>query len=256
MASWNTKRQVAIGSVIGGIILLAIGIPVYFTFFNKKPTCFDGKQNQNELGIDCGGACAKICAFESKEPILIFERFFPIAPGTVSTLALIENANQGVFARKAIYQFKVYDKEGLLLEERIGETYIPPNKIFPIFEHSFFVGEGTPAKATFTFGYPIPWERGNYVEPELKIENQFSKVVDGKPLVEADIRNSEVYDVKDIVIVAIVYDKDGNAIGVSQTIVPKLRARSAERITFTWNEPFKTEAQKIELLPRAKPRNF
>ncbi|MDP6250283.1 MAG: hypothetical protein QGH26_05690, partial [Candidatus Pacebacteria bacterium] len=60
--SWSSKNR---SIYLGGLILILVivfALPVY-NIFNKEPTCFDGKQNSNERGVDCGGGCEKICGF-------------------------------------------------------------------------------------------------------------------------------------------------------------------------------------------------
>ncbi|MFH1188626.1 MAG: hypothetical protein V1652_02145 [bacterium] len=39
------------------IVSCVLSICCYLLFFTKYSTCFDGIQNQQELGIDCGGSC-------------------------------------------------------------------------------------------------------------------------------------------------------------------------------------------------------
>ena len=42
-------------------IVFVIGFLFYKVFLEHSPTCFDGIQNQGEIGIDCEGPCEKIC---------------------------------------------------------------------------------------------------------------------------------------------------------------------------------------------------
>jgi hypothetical protein len=38
-------------------LILAIGVGIYFIINGQQPNCYDGAQNQGEIGIDCGGPC-------------------------------------------------------------------------------------------------------------------------------------------------------------------------------------------------------
>ncbi len=254
--SWSNQRQLIIGLVTFFVAALGISIPVYNIFFNKTPTCFDGLKNQNEKDIDCGGVCEKVCLFDSKELVTVFTRFFEASQGVYNVVSLVENANQGVFVNPAKYSIKLYDGEGILLNERIGAVYIPPNKTFPIFEHSFALGEQIPKRATLTFESELLWQKGALVEPVLKVENQSLDTIEERPFVEATIRNTEVYEVKNVQIVAIAYEKNGNVIGSSQTLVPFIRAGSTERIIFSWNKPFSGTVAKVDIIPMVKPKGF
>ena len=56
--SWAAKKQLtyllfALVAVAGLIAAIWLNI--------TAPSCTDGKQNQDEQGIDCGGVCAKEC---------------------------------------------------------------------------------------------------------------------------------------------------------------------------------------------------
>lgn len=254
--SWSNQRQLIIGIVTFFVVALGTGIPAYFVFFHKEPTCFDGIKNQDEKDVDCGGVCEKVCLFDSRELITVFTRFFEASKGTYNVVSLIENANQGVFVNPARYSMKLYDAEGVLLSERIGEVYVPPNKVFPIFEHSFSLGEQIPKRAVLIFENDLSWQKGTLIEPVLKVENQSLDTIENRPFVEATIRNTEVYEVKNIQVVALVYEKNGNAIGASQTVIPFIRAGSTERVIFSWNEAFPTDVAKIDIVPIVKPRGL
>lgn len=43
------------------LIFLSILLFSYFKLSYKEPTCFDNIQNQNEIGVDCGGGCSLQC---------------------------------------------------------------------------------------------------------------------------------------------------------------------------------------------------
>jgi len=87
-----------------------------------------------------------------------------------SVTALIENPNVSAEAYSVPYIFKLYDDEGLLVSEYIGETFIPANKTFPIFSGTINVGNRIPTKTVFEFT-----EKPNWLEtapdPEVFIEN-------------------------------------------------------------------------------------
>ena len=256
MASWGAKRQLIYISISLLILIVLVGIPIYYKYLNIAPTCSDGRQNQGEKGIDCGGPCAKLCSDESKDPLTVFERISQVAPGMYSVLAMVENNNQGVYAGDAQYVFKTYDKDNVLLDERFGNTFIPPSKQFPILEHSVFTGERTPAKTSFSFLYPINWQRGDVKEPSLEVLNIVSTSTDTLPQITAQLQNNEVYAVKNIQAIVIIYGEDNNVIGISQTIVDSLDPKSKTSITFTWNGPFSGKVSKIDIIPRATPREF
>lgn len=53
----RTAKQVLIIAIAIAIAALLLGA-IYFLFFISDPTCNDGKRNQGEEDVDCGGPCA------------------------------------------------------------------------------------------------------------------------------------------------------------------------------------------------------
>ena len=97
----DTKRLTII--VIYIFLFLAIGTGGYF-LFHAAPTCMDGKQNQDETGIDCGGICAMAC-METVigEPIVIREvMVLPVENGVYDVVARIYNPNNTVGAESFV----------------------------------------------------------------------------------------------------------------------------------------------------------
>jgi hypothetical protein len=60
MISWSKKRQTFYIVTAMVFFILVVGLPVFFATY-KPPSCSDGKQNQNEKGVDCGGPCSVLC---------------------------------------------------------------------------------------------------------------------------------------------------------------------------------------------------
>lgn len=255
--SWSSQKKIIYISTLSLIALVIIGVPVYFKYFNIAPTCFDNKLNQDERDIDCGGVCAKLCPFESRDPILLLERLYYGSPGTYSALALLENTNQGVFAREVSYAFRIYDKNNILLFEIPGTTFVPPGRVFPIFISPILTGNREAVKAVFQItDSQINWERGSFSEPDLDVVNVSRAGDDNQTIIEADVFNNEVYPVRNTQVVAIVYDNNKNAIRASATKIDYISPKDKARVIFTWNESFTFDISKIDIVPRPYPRDL
>ena len=61
--------------IVGGVVAIIAGYFVYTVLFKVDPTCFDGKKNQDERGIDCGGVCALVCLADAKTVVPIWSRY-------------------------------------------------------------------------------------------------------------------------------------------------------------------------------------
>jgi len=112
----NGKRlakQLIYGSVFAGILFLIL-LSFYNSNFKPAPTCSDGKQNQGEEGVDCGGPCAD-CAirdlFEFKADRTQI-RYFPADPEGKTTVFYFElkNLNLNYGADFFYYYIDLFDK--------------------------------------------------------------------------------------------------------------------------------------------------
>jgi len=256
MASWSQKKQSLYGILAVFLIGLIVGVTVYYKYFNQKETCFDGLKNQNEVNVDCGGVCAKVCTEEVKDLLVQYERFFLAAPQTYSLLASVENLNQGIYAKEMRYVFKTYDRDGVTLDERYAKSYVAPNTTFPITEYGVYLGERIPTKTTISFLGPIDWQRGSFDEPQISVINIRLNGENEKPSAEASIKNNEVYEIRNIKVIVVVYDVLNNVIGTSSTLVERLGAKSSQSISFTWNKAFDTTPSRVDMFPRVLPRDL
>lgn len=255
---WGKRRKFIIFGTMGIIVVLFISVFIYKQFLNKAPSCFDNIQNQDEVGIDCGGVCALLCPAESRPPIVSYSRLFKIGPGAYSALALVENPNQNVYSKNMSYVFKVYDISNVLLFEVYGNTFIPPGRIFPIFEHSILTGNRQASKITFEIldKENIRWEKGDYQDPLVKVSNVSNDLVDTRSRITADIENNEVYPLRDMQVVAVIYDIQGNAHESSSTVVDYVSPNDKAKVSFTWNYAFDFDISKIDIIPRVTPRSW
>ena len=231
--SWSRKRQIVIAVIVIGFLFL-LGWFVDFLFFNIKPTCFDGKQNGNETGIDCGGQCALVCSSQTKDPIVEFARLFKSLRG-FSAVARVENPND-LISQKAEYSFKLYDQNGEMIAERTGTTFIPRQKTFAVFEPNIETGNLEPAKVLFSFK-PIMWEKSDYNEPFLDIQDEKLSGEKTNPKLSANVLNTTVREVNGAELISILYDDAGNAINASKTVIPKILPNEKFGVTYTWPYP-------------------
>src|SRR4051812_16297533 len=117
MSLWATQRKLTYISILIAFLLIVIALPSYY-FIYQPPSCSDGKQNQSEQGVDCGGPCTVLCPALALDPVVYWARFFPSTPGNYSVASYIENPNLGSYALNVPYTFRGYDSEGVQILER------------------------------------------------------------------------------------------------------------------------------------------
>lgn len=249
--SWSSERKNKYLFAMFLIIVIIIGWFGYSIFYTP-PTCSDGKLNQKEEGIDCGGPCELICSFKTIDPIIKWSRAVETTEGVFGAVALIENANTYAKAEKVPYVFKLYDNEGLLINERRGELYIPNNLIFPIFEGNLKVGNRIPTRATFEFLEKAQWVEIKELNNPVTISNIQYIERNNSPRVSANIENKSIKDIKNVELVVLLYDLENNLINSSKTTLDILKKDSTETIIFTWPDLFKKEVIKIDIVPISK----
>jgi len=248
MATWAQQRQSMIVVVII-VVLLALIIP-FVLALSPKPTCFDEKKNQDEIQIDCGGICQKVCSIQAAPLAVLWERPFPVAEGVYSAVAYVSNINPTFVARNVPYNFKFYDEKNILIVEHRGVIDIPAKSDFPVFEGGIGVGKAKVKSVFFEFTETPNWEKsaGNY--PKIQVGAP-ALTLEPTPKVEVDIKNQSYTVTKNLSVVVIVYDTNGNALGASETFVDVLGKNQSTGLVFTWLSSFGVPISRVEIYPRA-----
>ncbi len=172
------------GALIIAIVFVAI--PLYFTF-HKTPTCFDNTQNGKETGIDCGGACARLCPADFATPRVLWSYSMQVVPGVYNAMAYVQNPNPNVETKRLPYTFKLYDSEGILVSQKTGSTFVPAGSRFPVFEGGIQTGSRISTRTTFEFGQNPDWVPGKAITEISILDTTVNE--NNKPTAEAKIRN-------------------------------------------------------------------
>ncbi len=251
--NWAQKHQI---KIFGGVALLVMlfGLYIAWPYITKEPTCFDGKLNGIEFGIDCGGDCQLVCPEQAQPLSVLWSNAREIVPGRYNALAYIQNPNPYAGVSYIQYEFNLYDKDNLLIKKRKGATFIDAKSNTAIFEGAIDVGNRIPARTTFSFlgGAPKWIKIGSRELSNISIlvKDRTLKNEDTSPLLEVTLTNGTLLDIEDFDVVAILYDKDGNMLNTSSTYVDLLPGDVTKKIFFTWPNPFEKEVVSIEIIPR------
>ncbi len=252
--SWASRRQATYFSIvlfICGLIIFAILYPI----ISAKPTCVDGKINGDEVGVDCGGSCMRLCDSQVSEPVILWSRAFPVTGSVYNLTAFIENQNRTAAVEKISYEFRVYDTNNRLIGRREGTTFVPPNQQFAIFEPRFDAGQSVVRSVSFSFVGTHMWMKKNPTVQTLPIRASSVLFGDdaGSPTMTAQLTNDSIYDIPAFDVVVILYDKDHNAVSVSQTHKEKLPSNVTTSLFFSWPNPFVSEPVTWDIFPMINP---
>lgn len=258
--TWAARRQL----LYFFYLIVVVGIIAFLVIRNAthmEPTCYDGKRNGDEVGIDCGGACTFYCRDELQEPKLRWRRFFEVAPGLVHAVAYIEHSYPSAAAQTVPYTFYLYDEKNNLITARSGTTYLGPMGRSAIVETLIPVGNSVPSVARFEFSNPIPWEKisGSFSQAVIKTDRtlleSFATDASGSvgTRLTATLDNQSRISFEDIDVVAILYDKNDNAIAVSKSVLSSLKAQESATVYFTWPTRLDKDTVRVEVIPRINP---
>ena len=220
--------------------------------FNKALTCTDGIQNGNETGVDCGGSCPNACLSQVDSVSVLWARAFQVIPGRYNAVAYIVNHNKNTAVQKISYRFRFADANNVYIGKREGTTSIPPSGNFAVFEPGIDIGNSTPVYVTFEFTQTPVWLQ----VPQTKID-QLKVLVSNiqltnettSPNLSATLKNNSLYTIPDVNVIAILYDKGGNAVSASRTYLNQLDSLGSTDINFTWPEPFSSDVVAKEIIP-------
>ncbi len=251
---WATRRKLTYMSCI----FLVLGTVAFFivrSIVSVPATCMDNKRNGTEVGVDCGGTCAKYCPNELGVPRVRWVRTFEITPGIVHAVAYIEHSYPNAAARKMNYSFKLYDDRNTLITERTGTTFLGPMGRTAIVETIIPTKNITPAITRFTMSTPVQWEKipDLFSTVVIKTDRTLIEPFDRGTRLTATLENKSRFTFTSLDVVAVLYDADDNAIASSKALLPKLSAESDATIYFTWPFQLTSKPSRIEIIPRYNP---
>jgi len=251
--SWASRRRTTYLSGVIIFFVIVIGGPLAYHFLSIAPTCFDGKQNGGETGVDMGGPCLLLDARYLQPESTLWARSFKVRDGTYTAVASIQNSNQDAGVVSAHYRFSLYDAQNVLVAEREGDSYIMPGAVTPILESRIDTGNRIVAHTYFEFTDPLTWERMQNTASGLAVGDKQLSLTDSLPRLTATAQNNSVADVIAPSFVAVVFDSAGNAFAASETQLDRLAGGASAPIVFTWPAPFSVQAGRIDITPLLPP---
>ncbi len=248
MISWRARHRLftvlSIVAVIAGVFFAG------YALFRAEPSCSDNLKNQNELGVDCGGGCERVCREEVSEMQIFWANSYKVSSGHYDVATLVENPNQAFGVRKLNYHFKLYDKDGLLISEHPGSTFINPRERFVIFSGNIDTGLREVERVVFTYDDPL-WERIVSSRDRSRIVVE-SKLYEAGPPARFSARliSKAPSLLREVNAVAVLSSADGRAVAVSSTRLPSLDRSESRAVVFTWPELLSSEPELFEIYVR------
>lgn len=235
---WASRQKLRYTLGIILVLLLLVGYPVYVIIhavFYQPPTCFDGKQNQDEENVDCGGICERICVGMAQPLSVVWVRTLPGADGYYDVAAKIDNLNAGARLESFGYVIKIYDASDVLIYKKEGEDYADAGERFLVFEPNIYLGDDKPYRTEIEITGSADWLSSDRKTISLKIvDKELLHTENGSRLNALVQHQGIVGSYSDIDIYAVISDITGKPVGISQTYIKSLIAGDDKNIFFTW----------------------
>jgi hypothetical protein len=218
--NWRLRKQI----IYGLIIFLIFFFASFFIFLKIRgpviATCFDGKKNQGEEGIDCGGPCSP-CEIKYAEPLKIYPIKYLVYSNSIDIVGLLENPNKNLALKKIKYYFEIYDFDVILkATTTLKETTLEPETKKYLLEINY-------PKPKFTLGEIklkiIEPQKEDFIKKEkeeILVSYYNEKIIseNGKWKIQLSLFNKS-FQKQDFEVIGLVYSQDNNLIAVGRTKV-------------------------------------
>ncbi len=248
---YSLKRQLSFGIVF--IVIIAVIVFFAIRIATPTPTCLDGKQNQQEEKVDCGGPYCQACKVMKLEDInVISYREFPVGKSVYDALAEVRNKNNAHGVRLLEYVFTFYDADKNVIAEKKGSTHLLAGETRFIIENNIPVStEKSVAFFNFSVKNPVAWEEQRILIGTAALpifSKRYETAVPGKTAfasVVGTLQNKASYSFGIIDVNVVLTDSTGKHIAVGTTQVNNLRFKESRNfvVLFPQETPLPADIQ-------------
>ncbi len=246
----KTERKRIIIIFVYLFIFLFVGTEAYI-HFKPKASCFDGIQNQNEQGIDCGGVCQKECN-EIKAQNLVVGKTGLVPSGIrgkYDFYAQIFNPNAVFGSKKFNYKLELKDSSGKIIVSKSGSNFIlPGERKYIIVDNIEILDKHVSTNFKII---DSDWIEFNnyYASPNVEIVNKnYSEVSEGTNFSRAKglLKNDSPYDFNLIKIEVILKNTNGKILALNSTEMKTVNSGEQRDFTLFWPNRFPGSVDKME----------
>jgi len=230
------------------LFLLLIITLFFFPKFYRiifYPSCYNGKQDFNEEGIDCGGPCVP-CEVKKLQDLIIEKPIVLIYPdNTMDIVGIVKNPNKKYGLREFEYKFILYGSNKEKYEIN-GRSFILPMENKYIIEQNKelpnFVISDSELKIYFD---ERNWEAINFEPIKITLLNYSVENNEFK----GEILNENYVDYPQVNLNFIFKDEIGDIVGTFKTVVYELKSGEKREIYINNLPKFIGDVKEILLYP-------
>lgn len=227
-------------------LLIFSGVGFLTWNFFSPPTCFDGFKNQGEEGVDCGGPCQSCEIKTLAYPVILKKVFFLDPEGNAFDAAIqLKNPNSNWGLRAFNYQIDFKDSSGHTLPGSLfGKSFLMPNTTQWLMETAKFAPAETKEIELKINTSTLEWSkvRSYVMEDKFVIRDQHFRLLTPPAVGYAEltgrIENKSPFNVKDVEIQGILYDRDKRIISFGRTTLFSLASKEVREFRIFWPKKF------------------
>ncbi|MBI2409456.1 hypothetical protein HYV30_00220 [Candidatus Kaiserbacteria bacterium] len=248
--SWAARRRFIILLIVGSVAG-AFLFTLSFAIFYETPTCTDGKANQGEAGVDCGGPCQYLCQSQVQPPTVLYTKAIQNFGGRTDVIASVANKNTVAAALGVPYTVTLYGRGLTLIQRVTGSLDLPPGATVPVYVLGIESGKQTVEKAFLEIDPSVPQWFPLAKDPRIipRISNISLGGTEEAPRVQALLANPSARALRDVEVIAIVHNATGAVIAASKTVITNIPPQGEASAIFTWNAKFQSPPTSIEVVP-------
>lgn len=233
MNSPRFLKQLIFG-IIYLVIFVAIGYGIY-AWIRVEPTCFDGVQNGQEEGVDCGTiACGKLCEPQILPLQILSSKIIQVGDGDYDFVADVFNPNTAYGSGRVAYNLIITDLQGQKNQSG-GEFYILPGQTKYIVKSSVKTSEIASAEIEVV---TVDWQKMDFQSDSVTFALQNKEYQDqrqaGRSLVSGNVFNNSDYDFEKVDIAVLIFDEEGQITAVNQTDIRTFQAKTQRGFFVEW----------------------
>lgn len=219
------------------LIFASIAFGVYFLYLRPEPTCSDGKKNQDEEQIDCGGLCPS-CELRTLQDLkVLWVKALETTGQNYDLVARIQNSNQNYGTGSFQYEFKLYDLNDQLIVSRKGLSFILPREKKYITVIKVPVDRSV-AKIALEIDQNIAWEKiPNYQAPEVGVFDKKYEVLREDTIfarASGRIKNTGHFSYPTVELVTVLFAGENEPVAVNRTTINSLSAGQERYFSAPW----------------------
>lgn len=246
--SRNLKRAI----IIAVYLAIFAGIAYWIYSANRAPSsCSDGKQNQNETGVDCGGVCGQCAPEISAKDLEILDVTLMVGgEGKYDVVAEIRNPNTLYGASEIQYEVILKDAQGDIIERVGGSTLTLPNQKRYIAELNI-PSTIVPTRAELKIFDNVQWVQfTDFEDPNFVVDgSRFGLVENGINYAQAFgiIHNRSVFDFQNVDVIVVLKDPSGKPIAANKTFIGDFLASRQRDFSLAWPDRFPGEIASMDV---------